>query len=235
MNPIKSLKNLSLFEWGLWIFSLIVVFASGALTPNQSPLMLINSLIGVTALIFVAKADVLGQLLTVVFSLLYAVISFSFSYYGEMITYLGMTMPIALMSVISWLRHPFSKDGVEVKVNKIAKNEWLLMLFAATAVTVAFYFILRLFNTSNLIFSTISITTSFAASYLSFRRSPFYALAYSANDVVLIILWVLASLENSVYVPVVVCFSMFFINDVYGFINWNRIKKRQNLLSMEEF
>lgn len=234
MNPIKSLKNLNAFEWGLWIFSLIIVGISGFAAPNQSPLMLINSLIGVTALIFVAKADVLGQILTVVFSLLYAVISYSFSYYGEMITYLCMTMPIAIMSVVSWIRHPFSKDSVEVKVNKIAKNEWLLMLLASAAVTLAFYFILRHFNTANLLFSTISITTSFMAAYLSFRRSPFYALAYSANDIVLIILWVLASLKNSIYMPVAVCFTMFFINDVYGFINWNRIKKRQNSLSMEE-
>lgn len=50
------------------------------------------------------------------------------------------------------------------------------------------YFILRAFNTANIIPGTISVTTSFVAVYLTFRRSPYFALAYAANDVVLIVL-----------------------------------------------
>lgn len=76
--------------------------------------------------------------------------------------------------------------------------------------------------------STVSVTTSFFAAYLTFRRSTFYALAYAANDLVLIFLWIIAALANSVYLPVAICFVMFFVNDIYGFINWNKISKRQN-------
>ena len=82
-------------------------------------------------------------------------------------------------------------------------------------------------NTANLIFSTISITTSFVASYLTFLRSPYYAIGYSANDVVLIILWILASVEDISYLPMVACFIMFLFNDLYGFYNWRRMQKRQ--------
>ncbi len=42
----------------------------------------------------------------IIFSLLYGIISYTFSYYGEMITYLGMTMPMAVFALISWLRNP---------------------------------------------------------------------------------------------------------------------------------
>ncbi len=65
------------------------------------------------------------------------------------------------------------------------------------------------------------------ASALTFLRSPYYALFYAANDIVLIVLWSLASAENISYIPMVICFSCFFINDLYGFINWQRMKKRQ--------
>ena len=100
---------------------------------------------------------------------------------------------------------------------------WLLALL----VTVLFYFILKVLNTANLFFSTLSITTSFVASYLTFLRSPYYALGYSANDVVLIILWILASVEDISYLPMVACFIMFLFNDLYGFYNWRRMQKRQ--------
>ena len=94
-------------------------------------------------------------------------------------------------------------------------------------VTFIFYFILKAFDTANLIVSTISIATSFSASYLMLLRSPFYALAYGMNDVVLIVLWVLASFEDASYIPMVACFVMFLANDIYGFYNWGRMKKRQ--------
>ena len=224
-NPLRTLTK---FEWGLWLVSLTVVTVSFFVLGKSDPLTLIASLIGATALIFVAKGAVLGQILTVIFSLFYAVVSYRFRYYGEMITYLGMTTPIALMSIVSWLRHPYQHKKSEVEVASLTKRRLVWMILMAAATTAAFYFVLRYFNTTNLTVSTVSITTSFLASYLMLFRSPAYALAYAANDVVLIILWVLATFSDSSYLPMVICFAMFFCNDLYGFCNWQRMKKRQS-------
>jgi nicotinamide riboside transporter PnuC len=86
---------------------------------------------------------------------------------------------------------------------------------------------LNYFNTANLLPSTLSVATSFIAMYLTFRRSPYFALAYASNDVVLIVLWTLASFKNLQYVSVVVCLTVFLVNDLYGFISWQKMKKRQ--------
>ena len=96
MEFIKNFKNLTKFELILWIISLSVVTLSFMLVPDKDILSLTASIIGVTALIFVSKGYVLGQVLTVVFSVFYGIISFFFSYYGEMITYLFMTSPMAI-------------------------------------------------------------------------------------------------------------------------------------------
>lgn len=88
---------------------------------------------------------------------------------------------------------------------------------------------LKAFHTANLYPSTLSVTTSFIAVYLTFRRDPYFSLAYAANDVVLIALWALASVENSSYISVTVCFTAFFFNDIYGFISWSEMEKRQKL------
>lgn len=186
------------------------------------------SLIGVTSLIFNAKGNPFGQLLMVVFSFLYGIISYTFTYYGEMITYLGMTMPMAIFALISWLRNPYNGNRSEVKVNSIGRKETLYMWIGTLIITILFYFILEYFNTANIIPSTISVTTSFLAVYLSFRRSPYFALAYASNDIVLIVLWALASIHDIRYISVVVCFAAFLVNDIYGFINWQRMKLRQD-------
>lgn len=221
-----SFRDLTRFERALWVCSLLVVTASFLLAPERDWLTLCASLIGVTALIFVSKGYVLGQVLTVVFSLFYGVISFFFHYYGEMITYLCMTSPIALMSVISWLRNPY-KGTREVAVTHVTRRRLLGLVVLTAVVTVVFWFILRALGTANLLFSTLSVATSFLASALTFLRSPYYALAYSANDMVLIVLWVLATLADAAYLPMILCFVMFLANDLYGFVNWRRMRARQ--------
>lgn len=228
---LASFKSLTKFERGLWVTSLLVTLLSYALSyylsSSGSLLNLIASLIGVTALIFVAKGHVLGQLLTILFSVFYGIISVIFTYYGEMITYLFMTTPMAIVAAIEWIKNPY-KDTQEVKVHKVTKKQLAVMWILAVLVTVLFYFILRALNTANLFFSTLSITTSFVASYLTFLRSPYYAIGYSANDIVLIVLWALASMENISYLPMVACFIMFLFNDLYGFYNWRRMQRRQS-------
>lgn len=211
----------------LWSASVIAIVLSFALFDRSNYLTLAASLIGVTSLIFCAKGNPVGQLLMIIFSVLYGIISYTFSYYGEMITYLGMTAPMAGFALISWLKNPYEGNKAEVKVNRIGRKEHILMWFLTALVTVVFYFILERFGTANIIPSTLSVTTSFAAVYLTFRRSPYYAIAYAANDVILIILWVLASIEDRSYISVAVCFVAFLINDIYGFFSWKRMEKRQ--------
>ena len=164
----------------------------------------------------------------IVFSILYGIISYSCSYYGEMITYLGMTAPMALFSLVAWMKNPYKGNKAEVTVNKIRAKEYVLLALLTLAVTVLFYFILNAIETANIIPSTISVTTSFIAVYLTFRRSPYFAIGYAANDIVLIVLWGMAILSNISYLSVVVCFVAFLVNDIYGFINWNKMYKRQN-------
>lgn len=211
----------------LWLSSVMLITVSFCIFDGTGFLTLSASLVGVTSLIFNAKGNPFGQLLMVIFSLLYGIISYTFAYYGEMLTYLGMTMPMAIFALISWLRNPYNGNKSEVKVNSLCKKEIVLMSLAAIIVTGIFYFVLESFNTANIVPSTVSVTTSFLAVYLTFRRSPFFALAYAANDVVLIVLWVLASIADIRYISVVVCFAAFLINDIYGFMSWQKMKKRQ--------
>lgn len=227
MSKRTVINYFSKSEIILWVSSVLVIIISFGIFDRENYMTLCASLIGVTSLIFNAKGNPLGQLLMVAFSLMYGIISYNFSYYGEMITYLGMTMPMAVFALISWLRNPYNGNRAEVKVNSISKRENVYMWFGTFAITVLFYFILDYFNTANIIPSTLSVTTSFIAVYLTFRRSPYFALAYASNDIVLIILWIMASVYDIRYISVVACFMAFLANDIYGFISWRKMKIRQ--------
>ena len=225
MKAKNPLQMLSKKEWLALFLSLTVILVAFLLT-SRDYLTLITSLFGAIALAFVAKGLVVGEVVTVIFAVFYGIVSFFLRYYGEMITYLCMTTPICIFSIVSWLRHPF-KDSGEVEVHKMSRRECALMWGLAALVTTAFFFILQALGNASLIVSTVSITTSFVASFLAMMRSPFYAVAYALNDVVLITLWVIAAWESISYLPMVVCFLVFLCYDIYGFLYWRHMQRRQ--------
>lgn len=223
-NP---LKELSLKEWRLWVTSLAVVTISNVVTGEIDLLTIVATWVGITSLIFAAKGNVWAQILMIVFSILYGIISLRFHYWGEMITYLGMSMPMAIWSTVTWIRNPSSDNAGEVKIRRLRGKHFLFLFALSIVVTSAFYFLLQFLQTPNIVFSTISVTTSFLAASLTMLRSSYYALGYAANDLVLVVLWTLAAVENPVYIPVIINFMIFFMNDMYGFVSWKKREKLQ--------
>lgn len=223
-NPYVELNKK---DWIIYSISLIVVIISNFISGSVDYFNLIATLLGVTSLIFIAKGNVWGQIIMVVFCTMYAITAWGFRYYGEVITYLGMSLPIAIISIFSWVKNPYEKGKDVVKIRRFTVGEGVVAVLFSAVVTLGFYFVLRAFNTPNLAVSTVSVTTSFLAAYLMFRRITFYAVAYAVNDVVLIVLWVLASIENLIYLSMVACFLVFLLNDLYGFVSWRIREKEQ--------
>ena len=215
-------------EWTLWGVSVSLILLAFLLFDRVNWLTLAASLIGVTSLLYNARGNPIGQCLMVIFSVLYGIISYRVAYYGEMITYAGMTGPMALFALIAWLRNPYGGNRAEVAVYRLKPWEFLLLPVLTVLVTAVFYRILRFYHTANLLPSTLSVTTSFVAVYLTFRRNPFFALAYAANDVILIVLWLLAAGQDRSCLSVVICFAVFLLNDLYGFVCWQNMRKRQS-------
>ena len=222
-NPLKELTPK---EWCLWGVSLFIVTVSNIIGGEVDLLTLVATWVGITSLIFAAKGNVFAQILMIVFSILYGIISFRFRYWGEMMTYLGMSMPMAIWSTITWMKNPSEGNDGEVAIRKLKMRHFIFLFALSVVVTGAFYFVLRALDTPNIVFSTISVTTSFLAASLTMLRSSYYALGYAANDLVLVVLWSLAAMQNPVYTPVVINFLIFFMNDMYGFVSW---KKRESL------
>ena len=128
-------KDLTKKEWILWLGSLFLVIVSNVLSMNIDILTLVAACVGITSLVFAAKGNVWAQILMIIFSILYGIISWRFHYWGEMITYLGMTMPMAIWSTITWLKNP-AKNGKEVVIQKLRLKHivWLVLFGTITTI-----------------------------------------------------------------------------------------------------
>ena len=181
-----------------------------------------------TALLL-AKGKNLGQVFGIVITILYSIVSFNNKFYGEVIIYLFMMFPMYIIGIISWFRHK-NKETDSVEVNKISKKEWIIVAIVFVAVFVGIYYLLKAFNTNELVVSTISVLASLFAIYLQSRRSRFSFSFYMINDIILMVLWGIPVISgNLILLPMVFNPIINFINDSYGFYNWKKLENQQNV------
>ncbi|MDE7337385.1 MAG: nicotinamide riboside transporter PnuC, partial [Clostridia bacterium] len=192
----------------------------------------ITGLFGLSCVLFAAKGKVIGILFTWVMIVFYSILSYKNKYYGEVFINVCMMFPMTIISLVAWIKN-LGKDYV-VKVNSIKKTEIIIVFAVACAAFVAFYFILRALGTSQLIFSTISIVTSVLATYFQSRRSKYGFLAFLVNDAVLCVLWLFATLEDVKNVAMLTAVSLYVVSDIYGFISWGALQRRQQRESLTE-
>lgn len=225
----KFFGKWNLFEILLLSVSLVVtvtIFFSGR---EKNPWSLLSSVFGIVCVIFTAKGNPVAQYISILFAVFYSVVSYQSKYYGEMLIYLFLMIPIHVGCIVSWIRSRRSPESAEVKINSLSKREYLLMALADCIVTAAFYFLLRALHTDELLVSTISLVSSVSAAYLMLRRSEYYAVCFIANDLILLVLWGLRVYHYGVSsLPTLITFVVFLINDVYGFFAWKIRRREQN-------
>jgi nicotinamide mononucleotide transporter PnuC len=223
----KVFKGWTKFEVIFLIVSLCAITICFLFNKDKNIISLITSLLGVFVVLTGAKGLIVSPFINIFYNILYIIISLSQKYYGEVLIYVFLMMPLHITTIISWIKNKSNKNSNIVSINKLNKKEYMVLGLVTVLVTFMFYYILKLLNTNELMISTISLTASLVASYLMLRRSSNYAIAFVINDVILITLWGIACFNDIALLPMVVTFMVFFVNDIYGFISWKKREKEQ--------
>ena len=178
-----------------------------------------------TALLL-AKGKYSCYIIGIISTFFYAYVSYTNSYYGEIIISMCCTLPLMIVGLINWLKH--QDDSNTVIIKDISKKELIIVLLSQVMLFAGYYYLLKIFNTSNLLISTFSIVTSLIATYLTARRSEYGFIGFIINDIVLLTLWGTPVLTGNIeLITVMLCPLLLLINDIYGAYNWKKIKKEQ--------
>ena len=174
-----------------------------------------------------AKGKNLGQLLGILITLLYSILSFKNKYYGEVLIYVFLMLPMFVVGTFSWIKHQNKKTN-SVEINNIKAKEWIIVSIIFIGVFIGIYYVLKAFNTNELIVSTASVLASLFAVYLQVRRSKYSFSFYIVNDIILFILWGTPVFKgNYTLIPMLLNPVFNFINDLYGFYYWRKTEKIQ--------
>ena len=219
-------KQISIFEYILTIISLIIIVVF-SFAFKVGILKILFSLLGVIMLLFVSKGWIIGEFFSLAYMTLYAIISYFSHYYGEMIISIFISLPISIFTFINWIKHPKNKGEQEIRISSLSNFSMLCIITFSILLFIPLYFLLKYFNTPNLIISTLSIIASLIASLLLLFRSHYYALFFILNDIIVMILWILLCKIDISNLMMVITFLISLVFDIYGLINWSKIKKKQ--------
>lgn len=219
----KYLKSWNKFETTLFLLSIILILGVGIFLDCEL-LSIIVSFLGIFSALNQAKGKVLGQFLGVLLSILYSYMSYHNRYFGEVIINLCMLLPMYMVGIYTWSKNK-DKSTDNVKQNDIHIQEWIGLLIVNVILFVGLYFLLKYFNTSQLLFSTLSMIINLTATYLLVRRSKYSFVLYLINSFILLFLWVLPVLEgNYKIITMVFYIILLIVNNIYGTIKWMKQK-----------
>lgn len=231
MKVAQAIKNsIKHIKWYEWTYSAIFLVATIVLAAVfRSPaLVIVNSIVGIISISIVSKGFFLGAFTNIVSAVIYAALSYVNKYYGEALVGLCITLPMSLARIFLWYKNRQKGNGGFINIAQKSKWKELVVLGCVALVSlVGFYFMLRAFETSNLIFSTISMTLGCVAGYLQLRRYEYNFVFYIINNIICICLWVPVMLEDISHLPTVVSYVMYTGLNFFGIVNWVSLKKNQ--------
>ena len=223
---MNILKDWSKFE-KILLFGNIIVVSTIGIFFKADLLTTACSIIGINTALLLAKGKNLGQLLGILITLLYSILSFKNKYYGEVLIYVFLMLPMFVVGTFSWIKHQNKKTN-SVEINNIKAKEWIIVSIVFIGVFIGLYYVLKTFNTNELIVSTASVLASLFAVYLQVRRSKYSFSFYIVNDIILFILWGTPVFKgNYTLIPMLLNPVFNFINDLYGFYYWRKTEKIQ--------
>ena len=224
----KILGEWTLFEILFLIFGVAVITLGFIAGSERNVYAYLVSVLGVLSVIFLAKGWIVAPIVGILYSVLYGILAVYSRYYGEAIILVVM-IPMNIMMIVSWLKHGDKEVESQVAVNKVTNAEYMYLLGATIVAGIGIYYLLLALNTAEVFVSTIALLASLVATYLSYRRSRYYAIAYLIADGVRVGLWCISLFAGeSMHLPTMLCFVMFIISDVYGLVHWKKEEARQN-------
>ncbi len=223
----KLFKDWSVFEIILLITSPLIVLLVGIIFKNNL-LTIITSIVGIICALLLAKGLASGQFFGIAIVILYSIVSYKNGFYGEMLIYLIIMLPMYIWGIIEWLKYK-NRETKSVEVNSIKWKEWLIVAICSIIAFIGFYFLLKALNTKELIVSTLSVVDNIFAVYLLARRSKYGFVSYIINDFILIVLWGIPIIQgNLLLIAMLINPIVNLINDTYGVINWTKMQRKQN-------
>ncbi|WP_057762473.1 nicotinamide riboside transporter PnuC [Cytobacillus praedii] len=226
---MKIMKDWTIFE-KLWliIFTLINIYLFFAW--EDTILGLITSISGMLCVVLVAKGKVSNYYFGIIQTGTYAYIAYGYGLYGEVMLNALFYFPLQFVGIYLWKQHTTDRKikGEDIQINVLTKKGWIGTIVSFLAIFILYAFLLKKLGGNVVWIDSATTTLSVIAQILMLKRYTQQWLFWIAVNVLSIVLWLKALiLQGGNDVSMLVMWSAFLINSIYGYYNWSKVYKKQ--------
>ena len=214
-------------DWTLFEISWLIISTFTMLTLSivwgDSPMALISGVTGIISVVLCAKGKISTYAFACVNVGLYAIIAYQNRLFGEVMLYGFYYLPMNIVGFYMW-RKQKDDEGTVIARRLTAKQIILLIIGLLIAITAYWRVLVALGGNLQLI-DSITTILSIVAFLLQIGRFMEQWILWMIINVFSITMWslLLGTPEGSV--TMIIMFSAYLINGVYGFRNWLKLSK----------
>ncbi|WNS73696.1 nicotinamide riboside transporter PnuC [Bacillus sp. DTU_2020_1000418_1_SI_GHA_SEK_038] len=226
---MKIWRDWTIFE-RVWLltFTLINIYLFFAW--DDTILGLITSISGMLCVVLVAKGKVSNFYFGIIQTGTYAYISYGYGLYGEVMLNALFYFPLQFVGIYLWKQHTtaIKIKGEDIQIKALTKKGWIATLTSFLIIFVLYALLLQKIGGNVVWIDSATTTLSVIAQILMLKRYTQQWLLWIAVNVLSIVLWVKALiLQGGNDVSMLVMWSAFLINSIYGYYNWTKVYKKQ--------
>ena len=217
----KILNYFNKFELTLIIAMIFTNWITGGLS---EPIGAICSITGVLAVVLIAKGKISNFAFGIINVSLYIYLSFTWKLYGDVMLGLLYTLPVQFIGFFTW-KNRMGKNGVVKAKTMNGKQIGLLLVGSVTLISLYAQFLVYLGGNSPYLDASSTILSIVAQVLMLLAFAEQWALWIIVNSIS-IIMWIIpASTGDSSAISMVVMWTAYLINAIYGYYNWRRMAK----------
>ena len=223
-------------DWNWWDYSWTIIASITGIwlglhwgSDNWNTILsIVTCLTGLWCVILVAKGRIFNYYLGIVNVIGYAYISYQYQLYGEVMLNAMYFLPMQFVGLYIWTKHtnPEVKDAVKIRFLSHGRR---LALFAFSGIVVIVYakFLKSIGDPLPYLDSTSTALSVIAMILMAWRYMEQWIL-WIAVDIVSIMMWYLVVMDKGANdIALLVMWSAYLINAVYGFTMWIKMYNKQ--------
>lgn len=184
----------------------------------------VASIAGVLSVVLTAKGHLACYFFGFIQVCLYAFVSWQSKLYGEVILHALYFMPMQFVGFVSWRKNLGQQDLVKPK--NMTHQERFLWLFITIIATLLCGSLLEYLKGTAPYWDAASTVLSIIAMVLMVRAYVEQWVLWIIINLITIIMWVIALINKEPNaVVMIVMWSLFLVNAIYGYLNWIKLSK----------
>lgn len=227
---LKNLfKDWTLFE-KIWLVAFTIINITLSYLWGDNIIGFISTLTGMLCVVLVAKGKISNYYFGIIQVGTYAYLSYTYGLYGEAMLNGLFYFPMQFIGLYMWNRNKVKNDvkGEDVHVERLTPKGWAYIAGIVAVSIIAYGFFLQYLGGISVWVDSATNVLSVTAMILMLKRYAEQWLLWIVVNVLSIILWITAlDATGGQDYTMVVMWTAFLLNSVYGWYNWKKIGDKQ--------